>query len=41
MDNEATMIGAGMDEKYFDVCYNFKNICKNYISIENKDFVLQ
>ena len=41
MDNEATMIGAGMDEKYFDVCYNFNNICKNYISIENKDFALQ
>lgn len=41
MDEETIMIGAGMKDKYFDVCYTFNNISKNYISIENKDFPLK
>ena len=38
MDDEHIMLGCGLKENYFDVCYNFNNTLKNYMSIDNKAF---
>ena len=38
MNDEKIMLGAGLEDNYFDACYNFNNILSNYLSIENKSF---
>lgn len=40
MNDESIMLGAGLDEAYFDFSYNFNLALSNYISIENKSFKL-
>jgi glycosyltransferase involved in cell wall biosynthesis len=38
MNDEKIMLGAGLEDNYFDACYNFNNVLSNYLAIENKSF---
>jgi glycosyltransferase involved in cell wall biosynthesis len=38
MEDEKVMMGVGLEENYFDACYNFNNLSSNYLSIENNFF---